>query len=107
MVLVEPRTHWKYNITELTLKNHHNVTEDILRELLSKFQEIITIYYGWFPSEEKSRSLKDCMLQVLSDCLAKIPSFKDHLVKKNHQDEHGKFIWIYPFLLHLFNINTG
>ena len=93
VVLVEPRTSWKYSITDLAVKNHHKVTEDILREQLSKFQQIIAIYYGWFSSAETSRTLKDRMFEVLSDCLEKIPSFKDRLVVKyGPQDEHGKFI---------------
>ena len=92
VVIVEPRTSWKYNVTDCALKNHHDVTEDILREMLSKFKQINALYYGWFPSEEESRTLKDGMFQMLSDCLAKIHSFKDQFVKDNQQDEQGKFI---------------
>lgn len=93
VVLVEPRTSWKYSVSDCALKNHHNVTEDILQEQLSKFQQINALYYGWFPSEENSRTLKDSMLRMFSDCLAKIPSFKDYLVNDNQEDERGKLIF--------------
>ncbi|KAL9985121.1 hypothetical protein ACROYT_G007488 [Oculina patagonica] len=89
VVLVEPRTRWRYSVTDCALKNHHDVTEDILQEQLSKFQPINAVYYGWFPSEEISRTLKDRMFKMFSDCLAKIHSFKDYLIKENQQDEHG------------------
>ena len=93
VVLVEPRTSWKYSVTDCALKNHHKVTVDILCEQLSKFQQINAIYYGWFPSEENSRTLKESMLRMLNDCLDKIPSFKDCLVGDS-QDEQGKIIII-------------
>lgn len=94
VVLVEPRTSWKYSVSECALRNHHKVTEDILREQLSKLHTINALYYGWFPSDESVRTLKDSMLTMLSDCLSKIPSFKDSLVKDNQelQDEYGKLI---------------
>lgn len=86
VVLVEPRTSWKYSVSECALRNHHKVTEDILREQLSKLQPMNALYYGWFPSDESARTLKDSMLTMLSDCLSKIPSFKEL------QDEYGKLI---------------
>lgn len=92
VVLVEPRTSWRYSVTDCALKNHHDVTEDILQEQLSKFQPINAVYYGWFPSEEISRTLKDRMFKMFVDCLGEIHSFKDYLIKDNQQDEHGKFI---------------
>ena len=92
VVLVEPRTSWKYSVIDCALKNHLKVTEDILREQLSKFQQINALYYGWFPSEENSRTLKDSLLRMLSDCLEKIPSFKNCLVKDNQEDEQGKLM---------------
>ena len=90
IVLVEPKTSWKYSISDLAQKNHHNVTEEILREQLSEFEQIVAVYYGWFLSEDSSRTLKDRMFKVLSDCCVKIPSFKNSLVEDTGQDDHGK-----------------
>ena len=101
VVIVEPKTSWKYNITDCALKNHHEVTENILQEQLSKFQQIYAIYYGWFPSEENSRTLKDSMFKMFRECLAKINSFNDFLVENNQQDEQGKFIICFFFCLML------
>lgn len=86
VVLVEPRTWWKYNITELVLRNQHSVNEDTLRDQMSKFKQFFAVYYGWFPSEEKLRTLKDYMLQILRDCIEKIPSFRDQLTKEKYED---------------------
>ena len=101
VVLVEPRTSWKYSVTDCAIKNHHKVTVDILLEQLSKFQQINAIYYGWFPSEENSRTLKDSMLRMMNDCLEKIPSFKDCLVEDGQDDEQGKTIILY-FLCNIY-----
>lgn len=94
MVLVEPRTWWKYNITELVLRNQHSVNEDTLRDQMSKFKQFLAVYYGWFPSEEKLRTLKDYMLQILRDCIEKIPSFRDQLTKEKYEDAQGKVIYL-------------
>ena len=94
VVLVEPRTWWKYNITELVLRNQHSVNEDTLRDQMSKFKQFFAVYYGWFPSEEKLRTLKDYMLQILRDCIEKIPSFRDQLTKEKYEDAQGKVIYL-------------
>ena len=36
VVVVEPRTSWKYSVTDCAVKNHHNVTVDILSETTLK-----------------------------------------------------------------------
>ena len=57
---------------------------------MSKFKQFFAVYYGWFPSEEKLRTLKDYMLQILRDCIEKIPSFRDQLTKEKYEDAQGK-----------------
>lgn len=94
-VLVEPKTSWKYNILDLALKNHHKVSEEVLRELLSEFHQIIAVYYGWFLSESSARTLKDRMFEVLNDCYERIPSFKDDLITtmaSQQYESEGKFL---------------
>ena len=61
---------------------------------MSKFKQFFAVYYGWFPSEEKLRTLKDYMLQILRDCIEKIPSFKDQLTKEKYEDAQGKVIYL-------------
>lgn len=97
VVLVEPKTSWKYNIFELALKNHHKVSEEVLRELLSEFHQTIAVYYGWFLSESSARTLKDRMFEVLNDCCVRIPSFKDDLIttmasQQTQYESQGKFL---------------
>ena len=91
VVLVEPKTSWKYNISDLALRNHHKVSEEVLGELLAEFEQIIAVYYGWFLSENSSKALKDGLFGVLNECCTKIPSFKDVHGNNSVQDEHGKF----------------
>lgn len=92
VILVEPKTSWKYSISDLALKNHCQATEQMLREQLAEFERIIiAIYYGWFVSEDNSSTLKDKMFEMLRECCTKIPSFKDDFVKDSQQGEYGKF----------------
>lgn len=87
VVIVEPQTSWKLSISELTRRNHHNVTEERLRELLSEFDKVFALYYGWFLSGDSSKTLKDRMLKVLRDCCENIPSFQDSFVRDSSQEQ--------------------
>lgn len=95
VVLVEPKTSWKYSISDLTLKTHHQVSKEILQGMCSQFDQIIAKYYGWFLSENGVHTLKDRMFEVIDECCETIiPSFKDDLQKINNgQDgkEQDKF----------------
>ena len=89
VVIVEPKTSWKLSISELTQQNHHNVTEERLRELLSEFDKVFALYYGWFLSGDSSTTLKHRMIKVLRDCCENIPSFQNSFVRDSslEQDE--------------------
>lgn len=87
VVLVEPKTSWKLSISELTRLNHHNVTEERLRELLSEFDKVFALYYGWFLSGDSSKTLKDRMLKVVRDCCENISSFQNSFVRDNSQEQ--------------------
>ena len=95
VVLVEPKTTWRYSISDLMLKTHHQVSKEILEGMWSKFDQIIAKYYGWFLSENGVQTLKDRMFEVVDECCETItPSFKDDFQKvDNGQDdkEQGKF----------------
>lgn len=95
VVLVEPKTTWRYSISDLILKTHHQVSKEILEEMWSTFDQIIAKYYGWFLSENGVQTLKDRMFEVIDECCETItPSFKDDFQKlDNGQDgkESGKF----------------
>ena len=95
VVLVEPKTTWRYSISDLIWKTHHQVSKEILEEMWSKFDQIIAKYYGWFLSENGVQTLKDRMFEVIDECCETItPSFKDDFQKvDNGQDgkEPGKF----------------
>lgn len=103
VVLVEPKTTWRYSISDLMLKTHHQVSKEILEEMWSKFDQIIAKYYGWFLSENGVQTLKERMFEMIDECCETItPSFKDDFQKlDNSQDgkEPGKF----SRTLHLWN----
>ncbi|XP_068711071.1 2',3'-cyclic-nucleotide 3'-phosphodiesterase-like isoform X1 [Montipora foliosa] len=90
VVLVEPETSWKYNISELALKNHHQVSEEILRRMCSEFEQIIAKYYGWFPSENCARTIKYRMMEAINGCCATIPLFQDDLQIGNESQDDGQ-----------------
>lgn len=88
VVLVEPKTTWRYSISDLILKTHHQVSKEILEEMWSTFDQIIAKYYGWFLSENGVQTLKDRMFEMIDECCETItPSFKDDFQKlDNGQD---------------------
>ena len=90
-MVVEPKTSWKHNVVELTLRNKHSVAEYDMRRMLSKFDPLIAVYYGWFLSRQDSQILRNGMQDILMECLTRIPSFRDSLVNNHQKEQQCKF----------------
>lgn len=69
VVVVEPRTPWRFNIDELTRRNKHGVNRDILSKKVKDWQSVRAQYYGWFLSLPDSRLLLERAREVLEQCL--------------------------------------
>ena len=79
-VLVQPKTPWRMNPDELAVRNSHGVPLEALQRKVKTFDDVMPSYYGWFCSEEKSASLLRTSGQLLKECLAVFPEFRQDLL---------------------------
>ena len=75
VVLVEPRTPWKRQATELKAKSTHSVPLMTIRRRLEEYNEILPLYFGWFVSPGEREVLQSMAKDVLLKCL-QIPDFQ-------------------------------
>lgn len=69
VVLVEPKTPWKFQARELSSRNKHNVPFTAIRKRIERWDEILPHYFGWFVSPADCVKLKTMAKDVLSKCL--------------------------------------
>lgn len=76
VVLVEPKTPWKFQARELSTRNKHNVSFVAIRRRIEQYDEILPHYFGWFVSPPDCVRLKTMAKDVLWKCL-QIPDFQE------------------------------
>ena len=69
VVLVEPRTPWKFNVRELVKKNSHQVDGFIIKKRAKEWEQVIPLYYGWFLHVVDTKILLEKLRSFLSLCL--------------------------------------
>lgn len=81
VLIVEPKTPWRYNPEILSKRNNHAVSLELLQKKLKMYQPVIPLYYGWFLSVLDSRNLitmsKDILKMCLMTCEKFSADFKD------------------------------
>ncbi|CAH1249594.1 CNP [Branchiostoma lanceolatum] len=65
VVLVEPRTPWKWDVRELGKKNSHDVPERKIREMAGRYEIAVPLYFGWFLNGDDSARVLTVGEQVL------------------------------------------
>uniref|UniRef100_A0A183SRU5 2',3'-cyclic-nucleotide 3'-phosphodiesterase n=1 Tax=Schistocephalus solidus TaxID=70667 RepID=A0A183SRU5_SCHSO len=48
VILVTPKTPWRFDVNALTSRNQHNVPLSIIESKVRQFEPIYPLYYGWF-----------------------------------------------------------
>lgn len=79
VVMVTPKTPWRFNPEELSARNKHGVTVDILWKKVKMFQDTIPLYYGWFLNEGDSERLLNVGKSAYQICLHECPALRDVL----------------------------
>ncbi|XP_060590391.1 2',3'-cyclic-nucleotide 3'-phosphodiesterase-like isoform X2 [Ruditapes philippinarum] len=74
VVIVEPRTPWRYDPDELAARNIHNVDRDLISKKLKSLTDNVyrPLYYGWFVCKTDSSLLVKKSREVLKQCLDEI-----------------------------------
>ena len=75
VVLVEPKTPWKFETQTLTAKNTHNVSYPKICRKVEQYEEILPHYFGWFVSPAECGRLQTMAKDALSKCL-QVPDFQ-------------------------------
>ncbi|CAG5118239.1 unnamed protein product [Candidula unifasciata] len=81
-VLVEPKTPWRWNAADLAARSLHGVSAEVLERKIAMFDDVIPLYYGWFPNKTHSHHLIRLCLKSFGECLSKLPDFKRDLAKE-------------------------
>lgn len=82
VILVQPKTPWKWNAEELAARSLHRISVEVLQRKISVFDDVIPIYYGWFPNKTHSKLLTRLCLKSFGECLARFSDFKRELLKE-------------------------
>jgi len=69
VILVEPKTPWKFDLQQLVSRNKHGVQTDIIRRRLQEYESITPRYLGWFLSQGDSLALIQKSYDILLRCL--------------------------------------
>ncbi|XP_064598040.1 2',3'-cyclic-nucleotide 3'-phosphodiesterase-like [Liolophura sinensis] len=81
VIMVTPKTSWRWNPEELARRNKHGVTVEILQKKVTMFQDTIPLYYGWFLNEGDSERLLEMRNWIYQICLQQCPAFREVLCR--------------------------
>jgi len=76
VIVVEPKTPWKFDASELSEKNSHGVSVEILRKRIKSFEMAVPLYFGWFLSPKDSRSIYDRAMILFKNLYESCDEFK-------------------------------
>ncbi|XP_067686437.1 2',3'-cyclic-nucleotide 3'-phosphodiesterase-like isoform X2 [Haliotis asinina] len=68
VIIVIPKTSWRFRPDVLARRNKHGVGEDILREKVHQFENKAPVYYGWFLTEESSKDVRFIAKHLYEEC---------------------------------------
>jgi len=83
VIIVEPKTPWKFDVDELEEKNKHNVDRIIIQARLNDWQDVQPMYYGWFLNPADTSALLEISDTWLKKCIAINEFFEDFSVHSN------------------------
>jgi len=89
VVIVEPKTPWKFDPDELVTKNLHNVSRSKIEARLKDWHRITPYYYGWFLNPADSMLLLELSSSWFRKCIAFQEFFDDFSVYSNRFNERS------------------
>lgn len=76
LVIVEPQTPWKLDPEQLSIRNTHSVSQEVLSKRVTQFQEAVPLYFAWFLSPADSRSIYDRAMILFRNIYETCQEFK-------------------------------
>ncbi|XP_060076188.1 2',3'-cyclic-nucleotide 3'-phosphodiesterase-like [Ylistrum balloti] len=79
VIIVEPRTKWRYDAEELARRNSHGVKAEDIRKKLQGYQESDPYYFGWFLTVSDSVHLKNIAKECVIESVKIYPEIRDKM----------------------------
>src|SRR5688572_8363378 len=76
VVIVEPKTNWKFDVDRLAILNEHSVSKSAIARRLKNYETVLPIYFAWFLNEADSMILLTIGRTWLERCLSTVDEFK-------------------------------
>ncbi len=95
--VIEPQTPWKWNAEELSHKNTHEVSQEVLSKRIHQYQIVMPVYFGWFLSPADSRSLYDRAMILFKNLYHSCTQFKDNFAQFSSMLNWGSAISYYRY----------
>ncbi len=94
VVIIEPRTKFKFDSKILFSKNKHDVPRQVIEQKLKQFSVLIPYYFGWFLNEASCEKLRFAAETALKLCFEHLTQYRTDFKAKNS--------YIDPFRLYEF-----
>ena len=59
VIVVEPKTPWRFDPVQLSLKNSHDVSSEVLEKKVKSYVQAVPLYFGWFLNPSDSKTMLD------------------------------------------------
>jgi len=92
VILVEPKTPWRFNAHILSEKNCHNVPKDVLLKKVRAYSPVTPMYYGWFLGKNETRKLRYGGKKLLKLCVEKCERFRSDFKELSSSMSNPKYI---------------
>lgn len=79
VIVLEPRTKWRYDAEELAKRNSHGVKAEDIRKKLKGFEDSVPFYHGWFLMLTDSLQLKELAKDCLIECVKSYTEIREKM----------------------------
>ena len=80
VIVAEPKTPWRFDPMQLSLKNSHEVSFEVLEKKVRSYVQAVPLYFGWFLNPSDSKQLLDQAMDLFKQ-LYKCEDFRQSFAK--------------------------
>jgi len=80
VIVAEPKTPWRFDPMQLSLKNSHEVSFEVLEKKVRSYVQAVPLYFGWFLNPSDSKQLLDQAMDLFKH-LYKCEDFRQSFAK--------------------------
>ena len=80
VIVVEPKTPWRFDPLQLSLKNSHDVSSEVLEKKIKSYVQAVPLYFGWFLNPSDSKKMLEMAMDLFKQ-LYKCNNFRQSFAK--------------------------